>query len=116
MVAPRNPAIEINRVQHGGLGDLEIALFAQFPLERRHHRLPLFDAAARQMPPRDIRVFHQEDAAFPVENESPHAERKPARKTPISVEKPPDSGLKWAAERGKSHSCNPCSRQYLETF
>ena len=47
MVAPRDPAIEIDREQTWGVCDLDIALLAQFARERRTQRLAAFHTAAR---------------------------------------------------------------------
>ena len=70
MIAPRRSAIEVDGVEDRRLGQLDIALLAQFALQRGEQRLAGFDAAARQVPAGDIGVLDQEDAAFAVENET----------------------------------------------
>src|SRR5580692_8046104 len=68
MVTPRQPAIEIDGVKDRRFAQFDIALFAQFALQRRNQRLADFDAAARQMPATDVGVLYQEDAALAVED------------------------------------------------
>ncbi len=99
MIAPRHAAVEIDRVQNRRLGQLDIALLAQFALQRRQKRFAVLDAAAGQMPAGDIAVLDQEDAAFAVEYQR-RARRavSAARKAPIEVQEPPDRRLERAAD------------------
>jgi hypothetical protein len=57
----------------------EVALLAKLPRRGLGRRFAGVDAAAREMPARDVGVPHEEDRAAPVEGRDPDAERPGVR-------------------------------------
>src|SRR5262249_47125619 len=71
------------------LGELDIALFAQFARQRLGQRLARLDPAAGQMPATDVTVLDQENAARAVDHQRAHAQRHAAREAPVEPQHAP---------------------------
>ena len=87
MVARRDVAVEKQAVQHRRAQ----SSIRPSSISSRRSASATFadlDAAARQMPARDIGVPDQEDAAGLVEHQSAHAQRHAAGKAPIQMKYP----------------------------
>ena len=104
MIAPRCAPVKIDSKQPCGFDEVDIAFFAQLTRQGGCKRFTRFDAATRQMPPGDIRVFHQEYPAIAADNDRTHPDSQSTGESPIKMQEPPDERLELLAKSVKVHA------------
>lgn len=85
---PPHRLVEIEAIELRRLGEDEIALLRHLADERLMRRLIGLDAAARQMPARDIGVAHEENAPLGIKRHPAHPERHRPLQAEIDVKQP----------------------------
>jgi 3',5'-cyclic AMP phosphodiesterase CpdA len=88
MIAGRRCTIEIHAEQPGRSVDLDVAFLAEFLVQCVQQAFAGLNTTARQMPALHIAVPHQENVAFSIKDDAPHAERHAARDPRLEQEKP----------------------------
>ena len=88
MVAPRRARVEEQTVQARRGGEADVALLRQFARQRLDAALTRLDAAAGQVPARDIGVAHQQHTARAVEDDAAHAHGEAARQAEVEMDQP----------------------------
>lgn len=73
VIAPRGREIEVDAKKPGFIPQREVALFAEFRLQRRPRILPRLDSAAREVPPGNIGVPNKKDAPCLIERDDTNA-------------------------------------------
>ena len=97
MVADTGAAVEIDRKQLGLANNLQIALFAQFLVQRLGQRFAALDPATRHVPAGHIGMTHQKHPALIVKRGGANAKRHAARERKPDMQHPGDkSGLPTA--------------------
>jgi hypothetical protein len=109
VVAPGNPHVEEHAMKMRWLCQLDISLFEQLARQRLAQRLACLHPAARQVPPADITVLDEKDAALVIDDESANAQCHGAGKAPIEVHDPSDCGFEPLARSRKTHVRRSCS-------
>src|ERR1700692_4158269 len=103
VVAVGNVAVEGDSMQRRLPEQLDSALFRKLAGERIAEGFADLDAAARQMPARDIAVPDEKHAVLTVQHHAADPERHAAGEAPIEMEKPPQHRLKTPLQGLRVH-------------